>query len=264
MVYDLVPLTHTHLAFHNDPGLFERYYRLLVEVSDVITCISEQSRRDLIGFVDERGLSMQRAEVLMLGESDPPPPAPQASRADFFLCVGTIERRKNIELIHDALRIIESEGHGVPRVVVVGAQGWGTDDFLVELGQQSTAASRAMVLLGSVDDATLDHLYRTAQALLFPSHFEGWGLPIREAAIRGCPVAAGDSPAMREAAAGYTGATFLPADDAGPWAEYLRTVPPAFEPTPVRPWTDVAADLLAFASADGPGARARSVEGPAR
>ena len=40
-------------------------------------------------------------------------------------------------------------------------------------------------------EETLDNLYRRARALLFPSHYEGWGLPVREAAVRGCPVAAG-------------------------------------------------------------------------
>jgi glycosyltransferase involved in cell wall biosynthesis len=268
MVYDLVPLTHTHLAFHNDPGLFVRYYRMLVEVSDAITCISEQSRRDLIEFASERGLDMEHTAVLRLGESPPPAtvgsPPPQG---DFFLCVGTIERRKNLELIYDALRILESEGHDLPTVVVAGAMGWGTADLLEELGQQSTAASRAIVLLGSIDDATLDHLYRTTRALLFPSHFEGWGLPVREAAVRGCPVAAGDSPATREAAAGYAGATFLPADDAGPWADYLLAMPPAVEPTSVRPWADVAADLLALASAAALGVGATDApvdDGPSR
>ena len=247
MVYDLVPLTHTHLAFHNDPGLFERYFRTLIEASDVITCISHQSRRDLIDFAEARALDLRRAEVLVLGESLPPADVSPPTRDDFYLCVGTIERRKNIELVYDALRVLESEGRDLPRVVVAGAPGWGTSDLLAELEQQSTAASRAMVLLGSVDDRTLDHLYRTARALLFPTYFEGWGLPVREAAIRGCPVAAGDSPAVREAASGYAAATFLPSDDPGPWADFMMAGPRTADQAAVRPWSVVASDLLVMA-----------------
>ncbi len=247
MVYDLVPLTHTHLAFHNDPGLFRRYYRSIIATSDLITCISERSRADLVDFAGSEGLVMPPTAVLLLGETVTAPALEHTTeRAGAFLCVGTIERRKNLELIYDALRIIESEGHSVPRVVVAGAPGWGTDDLLHEILQQSTAASRAMVLLGSVDEDTLDRLYRTARALLFPSHFEGWGLPVREAAIRGCPVAAGDSPAIREAAAGFPGATFLSSDDAGPWADYMMNPPSGAEPAPLRPWSAVATDLLAM------------------
>jgi glycosyltransferase involved in cell wall biosynthesis len=242
MVYDLVPLTHTHLAFHNDPQLFDRYYRGLVDVSDLITCISEQTRRDLHEFARARGLTVPRTAVLVLGEA--PPSADVPRRADFFLCVGTIERRKNIELIYDALRILDSEGRELPRVVVAGAPGWGTDDLLHEIRLQSTPASRAMVLLGSVDDPTLDRLYGAAAALLFPSYFEGWGLPVREAAVRGCPTAVGDSPAVREAAAGFGGATILPTDDPGPWADFMRDGPHPAEPTNIRPWSAVASELL--------------------
>jgi glycosyltransferase involved in cell wall biosynthesis len=244
MVYDLVPLTHTHLAFHNDPGLFDRYYRALVAVSDLITCISHQSRDDLVRFAAERKLPLPRAEVLLLGEAPPEPIEAPVERGDFFLCVGTIERRKNIELVYDALRILESQRRPLPTVVIAGAPGWGTGDVLHELRHASTAASRSMVLVGPVGDAALDRLYRSARALLFPSHFEGWGLPVREAAIRGCPVAAGDSPAVREAADGYPGATLLPPDDAAPWAEYMAGTQPAVAPAPIRPWSAVATDLV--------------------
>ena len=250
MVYDLVPLTHTHLAFHVDRKLFTRYYETLIKVSDLITCISSQSRRDLVAFGETQSLEVPRSEVLVLGESATTARSTDAERADFYLCVGTIERRKNIELVYDALRILDSKGHDLPRVIVAGTPGWGTSDLLAELALRSTPASRAMVLLGSVDDETLDRLYLSAKALLFPSHFEGWGLPVREAAIRGCPVAVGDNPAVREAAASYEGATFLPADDPGAWANYLLEEPNVVEPTPIRPWAVVATDLLTM-FADG-------------
>ena len=263
MVYDLVPLTHTHLAFHNDPDLFERYYRSLIEVSDLITCISHQSRRDLLEFARDRGGKLPSAEVLVLGESSPlvdRRPSPD----DFFLCVGTVERRKNIELVYDALRVIESEGRELPRVVVAGSRGWGTDDLLAELEQQSTASSRSMVLVGSVDVVSLDHLYHSARALLFPSHFEGWGLPVREAAIRGCPVAASDSPAIREAAAGYDGITFLPSDDAGAWADYMMTPTRRTDPAAQRTWSAVSDDLLAMVGSVHDGAASDAGRAPAR
>lgn len=246
MVYDLIPLTHTHLAFHKEPDLFERYYTSLLGCSDLITCISEQSRQDLLRFAADRGLTVPRTEVLYLGEHLPDAPPGVARDGDFFLWVGTVERRKNLDLVFDALRILESEGARLPTVVVAGATGWGVSDLLNELALQSTAASRAIVMLGPVDDATLDRLYRRARALLFPSHYEGWGLPIREAAVRGCPVAAGDSPAVREAVAGYAGATLLPTDDPDPWARFLADPIEPVAPAPVRPWSATVADLLAF------------------
>lgn len=244
MVYDLIPLTHTHLAFHNDPRLFERYYTKILDVSDLVTCISERSRMDLIDFGERRGLPVPRTEFLRLGETEPPnPPDIEREHGDFYLWVGTVERRKNLELLYDALRILESEGADLPRIVVAGAIGWGTGDLIDELKLQSTRASRAIVMLGPVEDSVLEQLYARAAALLFPSHYEGWGLPVREAAVRGCPVAAGDSPAVREAAVGYAAATLLPVDDPGPWADYLRK-PPAFTDLVVAyPWSATAVQL---------------------
>jgi glycosyltransferase involved in cell wall biosynthesis len=244
MVYDLIPLTHPHLAFHNDPAFFETYYRRLVAASDLITCISQQSREDLRGFAADRGITLPAVEVLLLGEELPDRAPASVQRQAFFLCVGTVERRKNLELLYDALRILESRGHTLPTIVVAGALGWGVDDLGEELALQSTAASRAIVLLGPVQEDTLEQLYRRARALLFPSHYEGWGLPVREAAVRGCPVAAGDSPAVREAAASYAGATLLPTDDPVPWADYLLTVPADVEPIAARGWDETALQLV--------------------
>jgi glycosyltransferase involved in cell wall biosynthesis len=217
-------------------------------VSDVVLCISEQSRQDLIRLAAQRDWPLSDTAVLRLGEARPDYEAAVA-REDFYLWVGTVERRKNLELIYDALRIIESEGGEVPRVIVAGALGWGVDDLVAELDLQSTAASRAIVLLGPVDEETLDNLYRRARALLFPSHYEGWGLPVREAAVRGCPVAAGDSPAVREALDGYAAGRLLPVDDPGPWAEYLcGSSEPTAEPVPVHTWSAVASQLMRLVS----------------
>ena len=83
-----------------------------------------------------------------------------------------------------------------------------------------------------------------ARALLFPSHYEGWGLPLREAAVRGCPIAAGDCPAAREALGSYAGATLLSSDDAGPWADYMGGDHPRVDPVDFHPWFASARELL--------------------
>jgi glycosyltransferase involved in cell wall biosynthesis len=114
-----------------------------------------------------------------------------------------------------------------------------------EIELQSTAASRHFVILGAVDETTLSSLYARARALLFPSHYEGWGLPVREAAIRGCPVVAGDCPALREAGAEFEAVVFLSTDDPEPWASHMRRPPEPVEPAMFRPWRAFAADLLA-------------------
>lgn len=249
MVYDLIPLTHTHLAFHDEPAMFAEYYRRLLTVSDLVTCISKQSRDDLFQFVQENGISAPSIEVLRLGDGDHQPDLQRTDRADFYLMVGTVERRKNVELVYDALRILESKGAAVPTVVVAGSAGWGVDDFLSEIRVATSAASRSMVLLGAVEDEDLASMYQRARALLFPSHYEGWGLPLREAAVRGCPIAAGDCAAAREAVGSYAGAVMLCSDDAGPWADYMARIPPPVEPVEFRSWSESVTDLLSLIDA---------------
>jgi glycosyltransferase involved in cell wall biosynthesis len=246
MIYDLIPLTHTHLAFHADRALFIQYYRTLASASDLITCISAQTRRDLAQFFEEHAVAAPPTEVLTLGDGHRPPMLDRAPRAQFFLMVGTLERRKNVELIYDALRILESRGEPVPTVVVAGESGWGIGDFLHEIRVGTSAAGKAIVLLGTVDDRALDVLYQRARALLFPSHYEGWGLPLREAAVRGCPIAVGDCPAAREAVGAYAGAVMLPSDDAGPWADYIARPGLPVEPADFRDWSASVDDLLSL------------------
>jgi glycosyltransferase involved in cell wall biosynthesis len=250
MVYDLIPLTHTHLAFYADPALFTAYYRTIVSASDLVTCISTQTQSDLGDFIARQGIQAPPTRVLRLGDGAKSPTQPAVPRDDFFLVVGTVERRKNVELLYDALRILESRGSELPIVVVAGATGWGVDDFLNELSVATTAASRSLVMIGTVDDRALDALYQRARALLFPSHYEGWGLPLREAAVHGCPIAAGDSPAAREAIGSYAGAVLLSPDDAAPWAAYMASDPPSVEPADFRPWSMCADDLLAIIESD--------------
>jgi glycosyltransferase involved in cell wall biosynthesis len=257
MVYDLIPLTHTHLAFHKDPAHFRRYFESLVSASDLITCISDQTRRDLSAFADQTLLELPPTRVLRLGDVDIAEEMKELGesdarvpREDFFLWVGTIERRKNLDLLYDALQLLERDGHDVPTVVIVGSRRWGVDDVLDEIGLQSTRASRALVFLGQVGDDELASLYRRARALLFPSHYEGWGLPIREAAVRGCPVATGDHPAVAESLVDWTGVEVLSTTDPSPWAEFMlrHADLPVTPIDAARPytWAESSAALLAW------------------
>jgi glycosyltransferase involved in cell wall biosynthesis len=248
MAFDLIPLTHTHLAFHKDPPLFERYFRSVLTSSDVVTCISESTRRELLSFARRSSVDAPPTTVLQLGDSSAPPAA-QFGRRDgsLFLWVGTIERRKNLDVLVDALHIMNGRGVTLPTVVVAGEQGWGVNDLMGELRLRSNAVSRSISLVGAIDDSQLDRLYRSARCLVFPSHTEGWGLPLREAAVRGCPVLCGDHPAAREALGDWAGSTFLPTGDPVAWADAMtQTMTESAAERPeieARLWRDAAADL---------------------
>lgn len=126
----------------------------------------------------------------------------------YVLHVGTMEPRKNLAVLVEAVAKAADTGLGL-RLVLVGRQGWGMNrlhDAICRFGLQ-----RSVVLLGHVTDPELAALYRGARFLVQASIYEGFGLPLVEAMALGCPVIASDIPAHREVL-GDAGEYFDPLD----------------------------------------------------
>jgi glycosyltransferase involved in cell wall biosynthesis len=104
------------------------------------------------------------------------------------LTVATLERRKNLETLLGAMTIVRAS-HPDLRLVVVGAPGW----------QGPSLDAEGVLPLGYVDDEELAALYRGAAVFVYPSRFEGFGMPIVEAMACGTPVVASAHPSMDEA-----------------------------------------------------------------
>ena len=100
--------------------------------------------------------------------------------------MATLEARKNVETLVAAYRLLDGE-HAL---AVVGAEGWGARP---DLGVDG------VIPLGFVGDAELARLYRGASVFVYPSRFEGFGIPILEAMASGTPVVASSHPSMDEA-----------------------------------------------------------------
>ena len=118
----------------------------------------------------------------------------------FFLSVGSIEPRKNLLRLLAAFRRGRAEGHFDWPLVVVGASGWKNDkehEALHDLCRDGRA-----LYLKYVPDETLHLLYSAASALVYPSIYEGFGLPVAEALASGCPVITSAGTAMEEFSAG--------------------------------------------------------------
>ena len=130
----------------------------------------------------------------------------------FFLSVGTIEPRKNLTRLFTAFRAGCKEGLFDWPLVVAGGRGWKSEEehaLLDELCRDGLA-----IYLDYIDDDSLHQLYSSAGALVFPSLYEGFGLPVAEAMASGCPVVTSRGTAMEEFA---TPDTMLidPLDEAG-------------------------------------------------
>lgn len=131
---------------------------------------------------------------------------------EYFLCVGTLEPRKNLSLALRAhARLAESVRQRFP-LLIVGMAGWQREQFSEEL--HLALASGHVCLLGYLPDEHVAQLLAGARALIFPSLYEGFGLPVLEAMACGTPVILTRRSAMPEVA-GSAGNYIEPDDPDG-------------------------------------------------
>src|SRR5687768_5684050 len=124
---------------------------------------------------------------------------------EFLLFVGTIEPRKNLLTLVRALEEVLRTTELRPQLVIAGKVGWKVDDVLAEL-QGSPNADR-LRLIGFVSDNDLRALYSSCRAFVYPSVYEGFGLPPLEAMACGAPVVSSRVPSIKESVARVISAT---------------------------------------------------------
>jgi glycosyltransferase involved in cell wall biosynthesis len=203
-------LTVHDLIFRRYPAHHKRLNRwylnatmpLFCRRADHIIAVSEQSKRDVI---EAYGIPPEKITVIY--EAADPRFCPQAAETiaavraryrlpdRYLLFVGTIEPRKNLGRVLTAFERLHAEGL-TDALVIVGKRGWLYDDFFARL--EASPAKQAVIFPGFVPDADLPAIYSGAQALAFPSEFEGFGLPVLEAMACGTPVVCSNTSSLPE------------------------------------------------------------------
>jgi glycosyltransferase involved in cell wall biosynthesis len=213
-VHDLAFLVRPELV----PEALRRYLAAVVPrqiaTAARVVAVSGTTRRDL---AERLGVPPDRIAVVPNGVegrffSAEPMGAVDRRRhglpAAYLLCVGTIEPRKNHATLFRALSRW-ADGVDLP-LVVVGRRGWDAGPILAEA--EPLRRDGRLVFLGYVADALLPALYAGAAATVYPSWYEGFGLPVLESLAAGVPTVTSDAPALREVGGGAT--IVAPADDA--------------------------------------------------
>lgn len=190
--YDTIPVTHPHLCSGDVSSYYASYFTDLAWCADVVLCISECTRRDLSALLDELGAPIPDLRVVRLGTEVGA--ATTAARSQvletlagrpFLLFVSTLERRKNHEAIYRAYAsLVDAGRRDLPQVVFVGMPGWGVTELLSDL-ELDPRVQGYFHLLHHVSDEDLAALYRGALFTVYPSLYEGWGLPVAESLAYG-------------------------------------------------------------------------------
>ncbi|MGV8864875.1 MAG: glycosyltransferase family 4 protein [Pseudomonas sp.] len=124
-------------------------------------------------------------------------PAPATQHDPLYLVLGTLEPRKNHDLVLDAFEALWAQGKQ-PRLLFVGSVGWQVDPLLERL-HNHTLLNKRLFHAANLTDPTLLWLIRNCTSLVYVPMDEGFGLPVLEASMQGCPVIAASIPVLREA-----------------------------------------------------------------
>ncbi len=217
MVHDLIPLTHPQYCRADEDTKHERRMRTVLQTAHGVIGNSRATLDSLGEFAQSKDLPVPPTLPAWLGIDEF---AFDVANQDIvvgpptFIVIGTIEGRKNHGLLLDVWdRLAVRKLDEMPRLLIIGQRGWANDAVLKRL--DSLSADGSVVEIGPCDDEQLISHMQNARALLFPSHVEGYGLPLVEALAAGTPVIASDLPVFREISQGVP--DFIAPDDAEAW-----------------------------------------------
>jgi glycosyltransferase involved in cell wall biosynthesis len=214
-LYDLSFLEHPEWTTEaNRVGCCQGVFRASL-YADQIIAISEYSCRHFLQIYphypsDRITVIYPASRFGAPAEISRPSCLPLLKPEKFWLSVATLEPRKNHSRLLHAYAKLKSTGRAFP-LVLAGGRGWLMEDFQRTLDR--LGLNEDVIVTGYVDDAALQWLYQNCFAFVYPSLFEGFGMPVLEAMGLGAPVIASDTTSIPEIAAS-AGLLVDPTDEA--------------------------------------------------
>ncbi len=211
VIHDLSPIHYPQWHQFASSKLQQLFLPSILKRADHIITNSNFTAQDVIDYFP---FTKNKTSGILLGKEGFFKPKPDSSilaklglQTPYLLHTGTIEPRKNLQLLIKAFEQIKKKKLTNLQLVLVGKLGWKSESL-----QQLIAASpfkKDIKLLGYVDRGVLPTIYTGASAFIYPSHFEGFGLPVLEAMSCGTPVVVSNVSSLPEII-GTAGLTFSP------------------------------------------------------
>jgi glycosyltransferase involved in cell wall biosynthesis len=223
-IHDVSYERHPEWYPYQRDGLRRMFYRRSARAAAHVITDSAFSASEIVAAY---GIAREQITVAPLGVSDAFAPADHASdplpagiMSPFLLHVGDLHERRNLRIVVEALLDLKARGQLYPVSLVLAGVDRGLGDHL--RARLQNEGSDLVVCLDEVTDAQLVTLYRKAVALIYPSRYEGFGLPVLEAMASGTPVIASTAASIPEVL-GDAGILVDP-DDLQGWANAIYAI----------------------------------------
>jgi glycosyltransferase involved in cell wall biosynthesis len=172
---------------------FVRYYKFLIprisKRAKLIFTVSHFSKNEIVKYIN---VPPQKIKVVYNAVSDLVHPAnPEADLGRYILVVGSIDKRKNISTLIEAFNLIPNKDF---KLIIAGD----VNSIFNNRGNETLNTHRDIIFKGRVSDHELADLYTNAQIFIYPSLYEGFGIPPLEAMAYGCPTIVSDIDSLRE------------------------------------------------------------------
>jgi len=198
-VHDLIPIEYPEYARPSGAAQHRTRVETIAALADSVIVNSAATGASFRPWMTKAGRHPD-VHVALLGTQDIPDGPAHDAGEPYFLCVGTIEPRKNHLLLLNLWRHFAETlpAESIPKLIVVGRRGW-ENEQIVDMLDRCPALVGHVEEINGCSDNRLYALLRGARALLLPSFAEGYGMPVAEALSVGTSVICSDLPALREA-----------------------------------------------------------------
>jgi glycosyltransferase involved in cell wall biosynthesis len=222
VIYDLIPITHPE--YIQNPRHANRllgHFTLLAQLSDLVLVNTHATEVEFRKFCSNLEIDSPKIRLVpwasgfdsIHSTQEVSEVLPFTKMKGYFLAVGTIEIRKNYQLLVNTVRLAREKNVEIPHFVFVGAPGWGTHELTIEI-EDDELLQNSITWLRNTSDEQLKWLYQNCAAFLSPSFNEGFGLPVAEAQTFMKHTYLSDIPVYREL---FPNSTFISPNDPAAW-----------------------------------------------